>query len=529
MKKIGTYFSLLVLAICCMTGISFATDTAYYNGEPMEPAPGYVMTKRSDYYDGQLYDTIEYSYQFDNKGNITSKKSVTSYPWQDSTYTSEETYTYNGMGNMLSYTTTDGTYSKNVQYDGAGNVLSTEEKGTGYEDKTQCTYDENKNLVKEESSGQQQSNRYTSTCIKTYDENNNLIQEKTSYTGYDVLFETTTTNTQVIRYTYTTDGLLETVTETNEKVTAANETVTTVNTTHYTYGFQGHILKEESISSVDGVEKTRIIESYSYNSKGELLTDQTDTYYQEVLSSESLVEYTYNEYGSITQIKDGSDTFTYEYDENQNNISLTGPGNLPGSTEQHTVCEYAKIPNYDSTPTAPFVDVQNTNDYFYTPVLWAVENNITYGTDDTHFSPNQSCTRAQLVSFLWRAAGEPEPETTKSPFTDVQNPNEYYYKAVLWAAENGIAAGVGNNQFAPNQTCTRAQIVSFIYRASGDTETYTENPFQDISPKDYYYKAVLWGAANGVVAGTSDTTFSPDETCTRAQGVSFLYRSNGLY
>lgn len=182
-----------------------------------------------------------------------------------------------------------------------------------------------------------------------------------------------------------------------------------------------------------------------------------------------------------------------------------------------------------SALSSPFVDVQNKNDYFYTPVLWAVENNITYGTDTTHFSPNQSCTRAQLVSFLWRAAGEPEPETTKSPFTDVQDPSEYYYKAVLWAAENGIAAGVGNNQFAPNQTCTRAQIVSFIYRASGDTETYTENPFQDVSPKDYYYKAVLWGAANGVVAGTSDTTFSPNQTCTRAQGVSFLYRSVGLY
>ena len=206
-------------------------------------------------------------------------------------------------------------------------------------------------------------------------------------------------------------------------------------------------------------------------------------------------------------------------------------GTLTDGTTELSPSSVTKDPE-ETTLTkepSPFLDVQNHNEYYYTPVLWAALNGITAGTDTTHFSPNQSCTRAQLVSFLWRAAGEPEPETTKSPFTDVQNPNEYYYKAVLWAAENGIAAGVGNNQFAPNQTCTRAQIVSFIYRASGDTETYTENPFTDVSPKDYYYKAVLWGAANGVVAGTSDTTFSPDETCTRAQGVSFLYRSNGLY
>ena len=202
-----------------------------------------------------------------------------------------------------------------------------------------------------------------------------------------------------------------------------------------------------------------------------------------------------------------------------------------GSLDDVNAYVYADI-NYAKTQgedAAPFLDVQNPDLYYYLPVNWAAENNIAAGVGAHRFAPNQSCTRAQLVSFLWRAAGEPEPETTKSPFTDVQNPNEYYYKAVLWAAENGIAAGVGNNQFAPNQTCTRAQIVSFIYRASGDTETYTENPFQDVSPKDYYYKAVLWGAANGVVAGTSDTTFSPDETCTRAQGVSFLYRGIGLY
>ncbi len=173
-----------------------------------------------------------------------------------------------------------------------------------------------------------------------------------------------------------------------------------------------------------------------------------------------------------------------------------------------------------------FVDVQS-GAYYADAVDWAAATGVTTGVDNTHFEPDEGCTRAQMVTFLWRTAGKPEPKNTESPFTDVQNPNEYYYKAVLWAAENRITAGVGNNQFAPNQACTRAQAVLFIYRAAGDTETYTENPFKDVSSKEYYYKAVLWGAANGVVAGTSNTTFSPDQTCTRAQGVSFLHRVYG--
>ena len=227
--------------------------------------------------------------------------------------------------------------------------------------------------------------------------------------------------------------------------------------------------------------------------------------------------------GTILTVNANTETVTYDYDCDRSYDSVIMSVTLNVTVKS----EPDPGPDPDPEPEKPeFVDVPS-GAYYADAVDWAAATGVTAGVDNTHFGPDEGCTRAQMVSFLWRAAGEPEPETTESPFTDVQNPNEYYYKAVLWAAENGIAAGIGNNLFAPNQTCTRAQIVSFIYRAVGDTETYTENPFKDVSPKEYYYKAVLWGAANGVVAGTSDTTFSPNETCPRAQGVAFLYRVYG--
>ncbi|MCH5353294.1 MAG: S-layer homology domain-containing protein [Acutalibacter sp.] len=165
--------------------------------------------------------------------------------------------------------------------------------------------------------------------------------------------------------------------------------------------------------------------------------------------------------------------------------------------------------------------------YYYDAVEWAAENNIVAGTSDTTFSPDQKCTRGQIVSFLWRAAGRPEPETTVNPFTDVKS-SEYYYKAVLWAYENNIVAGTGATTFSPNQNCTRGQIVSFLWRSAGRPGPKTTvNPFSDAKSGEYYYNAVLWAHENKIVAGTSDTTFSPNQTCTRGQAVTFMYRDMG--
>ena len=172
--------------------------------------------------------------------------------------------------------------------------------------------------------------------------------------------------------------------------------------------------------------------------------------------------------------------------------------------------------------TGVFVDVA-TGSYYEDAVDWAVENGITKGTDDTHFSPDGICTRAQAVTFLWRAAGSPKPETRTMPFTDVPA-GSYYYDAVLWAVENGITKGTSDTTFSPNMTCTRAQIVAFLWRSEKSPAAGTANPFADVKSTAYYAGAVLWAVREDITKGTTSTTFSPDADCTRAQIVTFLWR-----
>ena len=169
-----------------------------------------------------------------------------------------------------------------------------------------------------------------------------------------------------------------------------------------------------------------------------------------------------------------------------------------------------------------FVDVA-TGSYYEDAVDWAVENGITKGTDDTHFSPDGICTRAQAATFLWRAAGSPKPETRTMPFTDVPA-GSYYYDAVLWAVENGITKGTSNTTFSPNMTCTRAQIVTFLWRSEKSPAAGTANLFVDVKSTAYYADAVLWAVKEDITKGTTNTTFSPDADCTRAQIVTFLWR-----
>lgn len=181
--------------------------------------------------------------------------------------------------------------------------------------------------------------------------------------------------------------------------------------------------------------------------------------------------------------------------------------------------------------TMNFIDVKTT-DYFYNSVKWAVGKNITNGTSSTTFSPYKSCTRAEIVTFLWRAAGSPEPTTTRNPFRDVNAvTHSSYYKAILWASQKGITSGTSTTAFSPDQVCTRAQIVTFLYRYAGQPSGYYSNPFKDVSATSEasYYKAILWAVGKGITTGTSATTFSPYASCNRAEAVTFLYRyTNGL-
>ena len=176
----------------------------------------------------------------------------------------------------------------------------------------------------------------------------------------------------------------------------------------------------------------------------------------------------------------------------------------------------------DNTMLNFFVDVKS-GDYYYDAVLWAAKNGITSGTDAVHFSPEQPCPRAQLVTFLWRAAGAPEPKGTAASLTDVAS-GSYYEKAVAWAIENGITAGTGEGKFSPDATCTRAQAVTFLARAL-NAKAASAAEFSDVPTDSYFADAVAWAAANGVTEGIGGSLFGSDNDCTRGQIVTFLYRA----
>ena len=176
-------------------------------------------------------------------------------------------------------------------------------------------------------------------------------------------------------------------------------------------------------------------------------------------------------------------------------------------------------------PGNPFSDVAEGT-YYFDAVLWAVDNGVTTGTSATTFSPDGECTRAQMVTFLWRAAGSPEPAATECAFSDVEA-GSYYEKAVLWAVENGITNGTGEGTFSPDSKVTRAQAVTFLFRLSGadaPAALAVETPFGDVPADAYYAGAVAWAVVNEITNGTSETSFSPDNCCLRGQIVTFLYR-----
>ena len=206
----------------------------------------------------------------------------------------------------------------------------------------------------------------------------------------------------------------------------------------------------------------------------------------------------------------------------------------PNDTHNYTILTGTLVPYVDdgmdyipgviggNTGSFNFHDVSRL-DYFYDAVKWAAENGIASGTGRYTFSPNAVCTRAQTVTFLWRAAGSPLPRYRVCPFTDVQ-PNDYYYNAVLWAVEQGITTGLNATTFGPDVTVTRGQVATFLYRAASAAKPNTFSPFTDVKTTAYNYNAILWAYDNRITTGTSDTTFSPDAYCTRAQIVTFLYR-----
>ena len=211
-------------------------------------------------------------------------------------------------------------------------------------------------------------------------------------------------------------------------------------------------------------------------------------------------------------------------DKNGDEIELTNKGDGKYTFKMPTSKVYVEATFMeDNSMLNFFVDVF-PGDYYYDAVLWAAKNGITGGVDDPHFAPNATCTRAQAVTFLWRVAGSPAPKSSEMPFKDVVK-GSYYYDAVLWAVENGITKGTSDTTFSPDADCTRAQIVTFLWRSQASPAAGTVNPFTDVAADAYYNSAVLWAVENGITTGTTATTFSPNNDCTRAQIVTFLWRA----
>lgn len=252
-----------------------------------------------------------------------------------------------------------------------------------------------------------------------------------------------------------------------------------------------------------------------------LVTKYMTKYYPEWSTRYDAVLRSYDSYATPASSSEYSKTWSGNFSWNLDGTGLTDPDGYADMSAAEILADL--FGDAETQPSQKGFNDVKPGDYFYDAVNWAVEKGITTGTSATTFSPNASCTRAQIVTFLWRASGSPEPKTASNPFTDVAT-NAYYCKAVLWAVENGITTGTSATTFSPDALCTRAQGVTFLWRANGSKAASAATSFTDVASDAYYAPAVAWAAEQNVTGGVGNGLFSPDTTCTRAQIVSMLYR-----
>ena len=252
-----------------------------------------------------------------------------------------------------------------------------------------------------------------------------------------------------------------------------------------------------------------------------LVTKYMTKYYPEWSTRYDAVLRSYDSYATPASGSEYSKTWSGNFSWNLDGTGLTDPDGYADMSAAEILADL--FGDAETQPSQKGFNDVKPGDYFYDAVNWAVEKGITTGTSATTFSPNASCTRAQIVTFLWRASGSPEPKTASNPFTDVAA-YAYYCKAVLWAVENGITTGTSATTFSPGAPCTRAQGVTFLWRANGRKAASAAASFTDVASDAYYAPAVAWAAEQNVTGGVGNGLFSPDTTCTRAQIVSMLYR-----
>ncbi|MBE7006549.1 MAG: hypothetical protein E7424_05300 [Ruminococcaceae bacterium] len=272
------------------------------------------------------------------------------------------------------------------------------------------------------------------------------------------------------------------------------------------YDGQGRVSKVTVVCTQDHTSYT---DEYTYTDDGWSMRESTRTGYEEFVydARDRLTKY-------IFGYDDGAPAYVYTYDSDGNCTEISNGFRRWTYAYQKAVAE--------EKPS--FLDVTDPKSFFYTPVYWAVKNGITKGTGPDTFSPGVTCTRGQVVTFLWRAAGSPEPAGSANPFADVKE-GAFYYKAVLWAVEKGVTNGIDSTHFGPDRGCTRAQVVTFLWRAKNEPKPASDaNPFADVTG-GYFRSAVLWAVGKNITNGVDKTHFGPNATCTRGQIVTFLYRA----
>ena len=419
----------------------------------------------------------------------------------DGYYLAKETVIDYDNGSVV--TNPEKTYS--YAFDGNGNLTRMESKLEKSVSVTEYTYDARGNLSKMVFSaiydGEEQ---YSNIVEYTYDSNDQLIQEEGEGAVVQYTYDSTGQLTQTITAwgNVPEKGICTYIYDTAGRLIQVNDNLN--GDTTYTYDSNGMMATMDSRFSDDCYD----LRTYTYDQNGYMTGwDQKLCY--------AGPEYTYH--------------CDYTYDGCGNNTKIDVYMKINGKYEllETYTYEYAAL----GLPLDPsgFVDVVDTpsTNWYYQPVLWAVEKGVTNGISDTEFAPNDTCTRAQAVAFLWRAAGRPEPSSTANPFVDVVDTADtnWYYKAVLWAVEKGITTGTDATHFSPEGEVSRGQMVTFLWRMH-EKPTAEGSTFADVPANEYYYNAVSWAVSQGITNGTdaAANTFEPLTTCSRAHIVTFLYR-----
>ena len=499
--KLRTKLSALLLA-GCMTVSLVPMASAAGDGDSLNSYEDYVLTQRTNYAEDGTKSTITSSYN--SHGDLISE--ISSNPSAEKRTTE---FTYDAKGNITNQKELVNdvlvTESRR-EFDGRDVISDTHGSDKNGWYKTTYVYDDNTITATEYGTD----GKKVSDTVSTYNDYGDYVKQVTT------LADGTVSYTR--ECTYDTDGNL-----TADNYYQLIQGHKRIDNHSYTYNADGLCTKEIHVSTLDGAELSN--ESYTKDISYTMNADGTVASSTAVSSDGNTYRYEYTADSFKYYYNDKLSEFA-TYDENYNTtaayFAFDENGN-PIKDKNCTYYEYSKLADLlKGEVSKSFTDVK-TDEYYATPILWAVNNGITNGMGNNQFIPNMNCTRGQIVTFLYRMAGEPE-VTASNTFSDVDS-SAYYAKAVAWAVENEITNGMGDNKFEPESTCTRGQTVTFIWRASGKPEASASNSFTDVNSKAYYGQAVAWAVENEVTNGMGNNKFEPDTTCTRGHIVTFLYRA----